>query len=63
MEQDEIAILARRAGLTLTAEELADLQAANERLQAQLQALRSRLRLAADTEEPALTFSAQAGAR
>jgi hypothetical protein len=62
MEQDEVAMLARRAGLTLTAEELADLQAANERIQAQLQALRSRLRLA-DTEEPALTFSAQTGAR
>ena len=58
MERDEVAVLAERAGLSLTADELADLTAGYERIQAQLQALRARLD---QVEEPALTF--QAGVR
>lgn len=58
MERDEVAIVARRAGLSLSADELADLTAAYERIQGQLQALRGRLE---QVEEPALTF--QAGVR
>ena len=51
-------MLAERAGLSLTADELADLTAGYERIQGQLQALRARLD---QVEEPALTF--QAGVR
>jgi prefoldin subunit 5 len=57
MEHDAVAILARQAGLSLSPDELNDLQAAYARIQAQLQALRARLE---QVEEPALTF--QAGA-
>jgi hypothetical protein len=56
MERDNVAILAQRAGLSLSAEELTDLAAAYERTEAQLQALRARLQ---DVEEPALTFQAE----
>jgi uncharacterized coiled-coil protein SlyX len=56
MERDEVAVLAERAGLRLTADELTDLAAAYERTQTQLQALRARLQ---DVEEPALTFQAE----
>jgi hypothetical protein len=55
MEHDEVAVLAQRAGLRLSAQDLDDLRAAYDRIQAQLQALRGRLQ---DTEEPALTFEA-----
>jgi hypothetical protein len=58
MDQDEVSLLAQRAGLKLNADELADLQAAYQRTQAQLRALHSRLER---TEEPATTF--QAGGR
>jgi uncharacterized coiled-coil protein SlyX len=56
MERDEVAVLAERAGLRLSADELTDLAAAYERTQTQLQALRARLQ---DVEEPALTFQAE----
>ena len=58
MERDNVAILAQRAGLSLSADELTDLTESYERIQAQLQALRARLE---QVEEPALTF--QAGVR
>jgi prefoldin subunit 5 len=58
MERDEVAVLAKRAGLSLTPEELDDARASYERIQTQLQALRARLE---QVEEPALTF--QAGVR
>ena len=48
-------MLARRAGLTLSAQELTDLEAAYQRIQGQLQALRARLER---VEEPATTFQA-----
>jgi uncharacterized coiled-coil protein SlyX len=56
MERDEVAVLAERAGLSLTAEELEDARASYQRTQEQLQALRARLQ---DVEEPALTFQAE----
>jgi prefoldin subunit 5 len=58
MERDTVAILAEQAGLSLNADELADLTASYQRIQAQLQALRGRLE---QVEEPGLTF--QAGVR
>ena len=51
-------MLAQRAGLQLSAEELAELAAAYERTQTMLRALRTRL---GPDEEPATTF--QAGGR
>ena len=58
MERDEVAILAQRAGLSLTGDELVEMTESSQRIEAQLQALRARLD---DVEEPAVTF--QAGVR
>jgi hypothetical protein len=55
MERDEVAVLANRAGLRLSEDELTDLTAGYERIQTQLQALRARLE---QVEEPGLTFEA-----